>query len=145
MHIEYCIAFVLYFSVLLYTAVRFRKKHSSSADMLLGGRKLNFWVTALSAQASDMSSWLFMAFPMTIFLEGMPSMWIAIGLFVGMLCTWQFVAIPLRVATEKYNSYTLSTFLATHFNDTRGIIRITTAGLCLFFLTYYLAAGLIAI
>lgn len=144
MHIEYYIAFLLYLTGLFSVAMCFRKKQSTSADMLIGGRTLNFWVTALSAQASDMSSWLFMAFPMSIFLGGMPNIWIAISLFVGMVCTWQCTATRLRIATERANSYTLSTFLGTHFKDTSGTIRTFTALLCIYFLSYYLAAGLIS-
>ena len=144
MHIEYYIAFLLYLTGLFSVAICFRKKQATSADMLIGGRKLNFWVTALSAQASDMSSWLFMAFPMSIFLGGMPNIWIAISLFIGMFCTWQYTATRLRIATEGTNSYTLSTFLGTHFKDTSGTIRTFTALLCIYFLSYYLAAGLIS-
>ena len=145
MKIEYWFAFAIYFCILFFIAVGFRKRNSTSADFLLGGRKLNFWVTALSAQASDMSSWIFMAFPMSIFLGGVPQISIAISLFVGMLCSWQFVAIPLRLATEKYDSYTLSTYFSKRYHDSSHIIRTLTALLCLFFITYYLSAGLISI
>ncbi len=142
---EYYISFIVYFSLLFLVAFSVRKKHATSKDMLLGNRKLNFWVTALSAQASDMSSWLFMAFPMSIFIGGMPLAWTALSLIVGMYCTWTFVAPKLRTLTETYNCYTLSSFFATRYGDPKHYIRISSASLLLIFMTYYLASGLIAI
>lgn len=110
----------------------------------MGNRSLNFWLTALSAHASDMSAWLFMGFPAAIFIGGLSKAWIAVGLIGGMLFNWQFVAKKLRTMTEKYDSYTLSTFFEKRFNDKSGILRILTATISVFFLTCYLAAGLIA-
>ncbi len=145
MKTEYWISFVVYFSLLFIVAFSVRKKHASSKDMLLGNRKLNFWVTALSAQASDMSSWLFMAFPMSIFIGGMPLAWTALSLIVGMYCTWTFVAPKLRVVTEEYNCYTLSSYFAKRYGDPKNYLRTISSLLLLVFMTYYLAAGLIGI
>ena len=142
---EYWISFFVYFCLLFVIAISFRKKDATSADMLLGDRKLNFWVTALSAQASDMSSWLFMGFPMSIFIGGLPSIWIAVSLVTGMYCTWQFISPKLRSLTEEYNSYTLSSYFAKRFGDPKGYIRIISALFLLFFMTYYLSSGLISI
>ncbi len=142
---EYWVSFLVYFSLLFAVAISVRKKHASSGEMLLGDRKLNFWVTALSAQASDMSSWLFMAFPMSIFIGGMPFAWTALSLIIGMYCTWTFVAPKLRTITEAYNCYTLSSYFAKRYGDPHNYIRITSALLLLLFMTYYLASGLIAI
>lgn len=142
---EYWISFLVYFSLLFGVALSVRKKHASSADMLIGSRKLNFWVTALSAQASDMSSWLFMAFPMSIFIGGMPLAWTALSLIIGMYCTWTFVAPKLRRTTEAYNCYTLSSYFAKRYGDPKNYIRTSSALFLLLFMTYYLASGLIAI
>lgn len=142
---EYWISFVVYFCLLFVIAISFRKKNATSADMLVGDRKLNFWVTALSAQASDMSSWLFMGFPMSIFIGGLPSMWIAVSLVAGMYCTWQFISPKLRKLTEEYECYTLSSYFAKRFGDPKGVIRILSALFLLFFMTYYLSSGLISI
>ena len=120
------------------------KKQSSSADFIVGNRSLNFWLTALSAHASDMSAWLFMAFPSAIFIGGISQAWAAFGLVIGMYCNWQFVAEKLRTQTEKYDSYTLSTYFERRFSDTSGILRIVTAAMSIIFLTSYLSAGLIA-
>lgn len=142
---EYWISFLIYFSLLFGIALSVRKKHATSADILLGDRKLNFWVTALSAQASDMSSWLFMAFPMSLFLGGMPQMWTALSLIIGMYCTWTFIAPRLRKVTEEYNCFTLSAFFAKRYGDPKNAIRLSSAIMLLLFMTTYLASGLIAI
>lgn len=144
MNTDHFIPFAAYFCVLLAIGLISHHKQTSSADFIVGNRSLNFWVTALSAHASDMSSWLFMAFPAAIFLGGLSQAWIAIGLLMGMLLNWQFVAKKLRTSTEKYDSYTLSTFFGKRFNDTSGSLRILTALVALFFLTCYISAGLIA-
>ena len=144
MHPNTLIAFGLYFAILLLIGYVSSKKHATAADFLMGNRSLNFWLTALSAHASDMSAWLFMAFPMAIFVAGLGQIWIAFGLILGMFLNWQFVAPKLRVMTEKYNSYTLSTFFENRFNEHSGVIRLVSALMILLFMAHYLSAGLIA-
>lgn len=139
----YAISFFLYFLILLAIGLISHKRQTTSADFIVGNRTLNFWLTALTAHASDMSSWLFMAFPAALYIGGVPESWIALGLVFGMWCNWQFVAEKLRTQTEKYNSFTLSTFFERRFNDQSGIIRSLTAIMILFFMTTYLSAGLI--
>ncbi|MBA3815580.1 MAG: sodium/proline symporter [Parachlamydiaceae bacterium] len=136
--------FAAYFCVLLSIGLISHKKQNSSADFIVGNRSLNFWVTALSAHASDMSSWLFMAFPAAVFMGGLSQTWIAFGLLTGMFLNWQLVAKKLRTSTENYDSYTLSTFFEKRFNDTSGVLRLLTAIMALTFLTCYISAGLIA-
>ena len=101
MHYYLVISFFAYFSILLCIGLYFHKKQTSSTDFILGNRSLNFWLTALSAHASDMSAWLFMAFPAAIFMGGLPKTWIAWGLIIGMYINWQFIASRLRKETEK--------------------------------------------
>jgi len=144
MNLLYLIPFVVYCCILLAIGIISHRKQTSSADFIVGNRTLNFWVTALSAHASDMSSWLFMAFPAAIFLGGLSQSWIAFGLLLGMFLNWQFVAKKLRTSTEAYDSYTLSTFFEKRFKDNTNILRLITATMSLFFLTCYVAAGLIA-
>lgn len=142
--LEQFLAVALYFGGLLCIGLLSRKKNATDQDFTLGSRKLNFWVTAISAHADDMSSWLFMAFPMAIFISGSQKLWVGIGLIFGMYCNWQFIAPRLRLATEKYDSTTLSTFLERRFGDHTGIIRNISALMILFFLLYYFSAGLVA-
>ncbi len=144
MHYYLVISFFIYFTLLLCIGLYFHKKQTSSTDFILGSRTLNFWLTALSAHASDMSAWLFMAFPAAVFVGGLPKSWIAWGLIIGMFINWQFIASRLRIATEKYNANTLSTFFERRFDDRSGAVRLLTAVIALFFLASYVAAGLIA-
>jgi sodium/proline symporter len=141
---QYLIAFFLYFSILLAIGIISHRKQISNAAFIVGNRSLNFWLTALSAHASDMSAWIFMGLPMAIYLNGLFGSWIAVGLIVGMFANWQFVSIRLRNDTEKYNAFTLSSFFENRFKDTSGILRILTASLLIFFLTHYLSAALMA-
>lgn len=137
-------AVLLYAVILVTIGFYARSKHTTEKDFVLGNRKLNFWVTAISAHADDMSSWLFMAFPMAIFMSGANKLWVGIGLVIGMFLTWHLIAPKLRRETEKYDSNTLSSYFENRFNDRSGIIRNISAVIILFFMTYYLSAGLVA-
>ncbi len=139
------LAFILYTSILIGIVWLSYKKHTNEADFVLGSRSLNFWVTAISAHASDMSSWLFMAFPAVVFLQGPQGAWTAIGLIIGMFCNWHFVAPKLRIMTEKTNSLTLSGYLETRYHDHSGFIRLATGFLCLLFFTFYVTSNLVAL
>lgn len=143
MHPQYAISFLAYFAILLGIGIFAHKKQTSGSGFIMGNRSLNFWLTALSAHASDMSAWLFMGFPAAIFLGGFSKSWIAIGLLGGMFFNWQFISKKLRVESEKLDSYTMPTFFEKKFKDTTGAIRLLTATISLFFLTAYLAAALI--
>jgi len=83
MSIPTLITFIAYFIVLLGIGFFFYRRSANIEDYLLGGRGMGSWVTALSAQASDMSGWLLMGLPGAIYLGGMGKTWIATGLFIG--------------------------------------------------------------
>jgi len=101
-------------------------------------------VTALSAQASDMSGWLLMGLPGAIYLGGMGKTWIAIGLFVGTVLNWKLVSGRLRVYTQKTNSITLPCFFEQRFGDPTGLLRVVSAIIILIFFTIYASSGLVA-
>jgi SSS family solute:Na+ symporter len=101
-------AFFVYFSILLVICYFAHRKNETESDFVIGSRSLNFWLTAFSAHAADMSAWLFMAFPTMIFIGGMPHIWVALGLLFGKYLNWQFIAPNLRRKTEEKNSDTLS-------------------------------------
>ncbi len=143
MNVQVVIAFFAYFFILLCIGLFSHKRSTSSADFIMGNRSLNFWLTAFTAHAADMSAWLFMAFPAAVFIGGLSQAWLALGLLCGMYLNWQFIAQKLRIATEKYHSYTLSTFFERRFSDHTGLIRTLTALMSIIFLTIYLSAGLI--
>jgi sodium/proline symporter len=93
MAIPTLVTFIVYFVVLLGVGFYFYRKSVSIEDYLLGGRGMGAWVTALSAQASDMSGWLLMALPGAIYLGGMVNIWIAIGLFIGTVLNWKLISL----------------------------------------------------
>ena len=102
------------------------------------------WVTALSAQASDMSGWLLMGLPGAIYLGGMGKTWIATGLFIGTVLNWKLVSARLRLYTEKTNAITLPCFFEARFKDPTGLLRIVSAIIILIFFAIYASSGLVA-
>ncbi|MDE3045999.1 MAG: sodium/proline symporter [Verrucomicrobiota bacterium] len=134
-----------YFAVLLFVAFLSVQRQKSDTDFVIGNRSLNFWLTALSAHASDMSSWLFLAYPAMVFLLGPAAAWAAIGLTVGMFLNWQFVAPKIRTITEQTNSLTLNSYFESRFNDRSGAIRIVSATMSVLFFTIYISSGLVAL
>lgn len=145
MKIQALIALITYFCILVSIGWHFHRQIKSDKDFVLGGRSLNFWVTAISAHASDMSGWLFMGLPMTIYLTGFRKVWLAPSLVLGMFLSWQFVAPKLRVQTEKLGCYTLSAFFEKRFKDSSGAINLITAIATILFLSYYLAVGMMSL
>jgi sodium/proline symporter len=105
---------------------------------------MGVWVTALSAQASDMSGWLLMALPGAIYLGGLGKSWIAIGLFIGTVLNWKLVSARLRIYTQTTNTITLPCFFEQRFGDPTGLLRIVSAMIVLIFFTIYASSGLVA-
>jgi len=94
------------------------RRTTNLADFILGGRSLGSWVTALSAQASDMSGWLLMGLPGLAYVAGINSIWLVLGLVVGTYLNWQFIASRLRTRTEQLgNSLTMPDYFERRFND----------------------------
>ncbi len=139
------VTFFGYFAALLLVAFLSTKKQKTDTDFILGNRSLNFWLTALSAHASDMSSWLFLAYPALIFTTGLFSAWAAIGLVAFMFLNWHLIAPRIRIATEQSNSLTLNSYFEARFADTSGLIRLSSATMSIFFFTVYISSGLIGL
>jgi sodium/proline symporter len=136
------ITFIAYFIFLLGIGFYFYRKSANIEDYLLGGRGMGSWVTALSAQASDMSGWLLMGLPGAIYLGGMGKTWIATGLFIGTVLNWKLVAARLRVYTQKTNAITLPCFFEARFRDPTGLLRVVSAIIILIFFAIYASSGL---
>ena len=145
MNIYYLIAFVAYFAFFLGLSIHFWRKRTTSSSFMLGNRQMNYWVTALSTQASDMSDWIFMAYPGLIYAFGLFNAWVAIGLLIFMFLNWHFIAPRLRIATEKHQSLTLASFFERHFHDHSGILRLSTVFFTFFFIVFYIGAELIGL
>lgn len=138
-------AVICYFALLLAIGFFSYRKHISASDFIIGNRSLNYWLTALAAHASDMSSWMFMGYPAAIFLTGYLNTWTAVGLILFMFLNWQLVAPKIRVATEQFSSLTFSSFFESRLADTSGMIRVFTALMSLIFYTIYISAGLVGL
>lgn len=139
------ITFILYFVFMLGIGVYYFSKSKDLSDYILGGRTLNSWVTALSAQASDMSGWLLLGLPGAAYLSGLEAGWIAIGLLIGTYLNWKFVAQKFRQYTEKAgNSITIPDYLENRFRDKSKLLRIISASFILFFFLIYTASGFVA-
>ncbi len=136
------ITFVIYLVFLMTVGLYFYKKTNNIEDYLLGGRGMGKWVTALSAQASDMSGWLLMGLPGAVYLYGISQSWIAIGLFIGTVANWLLVAPRLRTYTEKTSSLTISSFLENRYKDPTGLLRIISAIITLLFFAIYASSGM---
>lgn len=135
--------FALYLLLMIAVGLYFYRRAKNIEDYLLGGRGMGSWVTALSAQASDMSGWLLMALPGAVFMAGLGECWIAAGLALGTFLNWLLVAPRLRLYTASTHSLTLSTFFERRFRDPTRLLRLLTALLTLFFFTFYAASGLL--
>lgn len=141
---ETMIMFGGYLIFLIGVGVYFYRKTAKLEDYLIGGRGMGSWVTALSAQASDMSGWLLMGLPGSIYLFGLRDIWVVIGLLIGTYLNWKYIAPKLRVATEETDTLTLPSFLEKSLNDKTGIIKTLLALGTLFFFTIYSSSGLVA-
>ena len=133
----------LYMAMMIGIGVYFGNKNKTSEDYFLGGRTLGPWVTAMSAEASDMSSWLLMGLPGLAYLSGFcDAGWTAIGLIIGTYLNWKIVAKKLR--TYSYvckNSFTLPDFFSNRFRDEKKILMAVSSILMVVFFTVYTASG----
>ena len=108
--------FTLVMGIGIYFFWRSRRAGGSEKEYFLGGRQMSGWVTALSAGASDMSAWVLMGLPGSIYLYGVGQIWIAIGLFLGTVAAWLFVAPSLRrYSIVADDAITIPQFLTRRF------------------------------
>ncbi|WP_054948612.1 sodium/proline symporter PutP [Numidum massiliense] len=135
------VVFIVYLLGMLAIGAWTYKKTDTIADFFLGGRQMNSWVTAMSAQASDMSGWLLLAMPGAIYVTGINGLWMGIGLAVGTYLNWQFVATRLRRYTEINHSITISAYLENRFRDKSKLLRVISAVMTLTFFLFYTASG----
>jgi sodium/proline symporter len=136
---------VLYMAICLTLGFLAWRRTRTLGDFILGGRTLGSWVTALSAQATDMSGWLLMGLPGLAYASGFDSVWLLIGLVAGTWLNWQFIAAPLREATERYgNSLTLPDYFERRFDDHSRMLRGVSALLILVFFVFYTSSGFVA-
>lgn len=135
-------AFAAYMLMMIVIGFVASKGTKNNEDYFLGGRNLGGWTAALSAQASDMSGWLLMGLPGSLYLAGTGEAWIAIGLLIGTVLNWYIVSAKLRKYTIKAgNALTIPSFFENRYHDTKGIIKITSALIIAVFFTVYTASA----
>jgi sodium/proline symporter len=136
---------VAYMAVCLLLGFVAWRRTSTLGDFILGGRRLGSWVTALSAQASDMSGWLLMGLPGLAYLSGFDAVWLAAGLIVGTWANWRFIAAKLRARTEQLSdSLTLPDYFERRFDDRSRLLRTISAAFILVFFAFYTSSGFVA-
>ena len=144
---EICIVvtIVVYLVAMLLVGFAYSKTNNDSTDFYLGGRKMGPLVTAMSAEASDMSSWLLMGMPGLAYLTGIASPgWTAIGLAVGTWLNWLIVARRLRRYSANLNAITVPQFLSLRFHDQRNLLNALGAVIIIVFFIPYTASGFAA-
>lgn len=148
MNIPVIVVFAIYLAMMVGIGFFFFRKNNTVSDYILGGRSLNPWVAAMSAQASDMSGWLLTGLPGLAYasLAGTKeAVWTAIGLMIGTYLNWLFVAKRFRAYTEVANdSITMPTYFQNRFKTTSSLLRIICALFILFFFLIYTASMFVA-
>ena len=136
---------VIYLVGMLLVGFVYSKSNEDSSDFYLGGRTMGPLVTAMSAEASDMSSWLLMGMPGLAYLTGIASPgWTAIGLAVGTWLNWLIVARRLRRYSANLNAITVPQFLSLRFHDQRNLLNALGAVIIIVFFIPYTASGFAA-
>lgn len=139
------IAIVLYLAMMLYIGLLCSHKNNSIDDFYLGGRKLGPLVTAMSAEASDMSSWLLMGLPGVAYATGLAdASWTAIGLAVGTYVNWLLVSRRIRHYSHINNSITIPDFFSNRYRDDKHILSSVAAVVIIIFFIPYTASGFAA-
>ena len=143
------LAFALYLVLVLAVGVVFflkgRKNQGGDKDYFLGGRQMNGWVAALSAGASDMSAWVLMGLPGSIYLYGMGQVWISVGLLIGTILAWCFVAPGLRRFSIKADdAITIPQYLTRRFKVNNPALQIVSAVIFIVAYCVYAASSIVA-
>ena len=140
-------AIIGYLILMVYIGYYFSRKGDHSAEgFYLGGRKLGPLVAAMSAEASDMSSWLLMGLPGVAYLSGIADAgWTAIGLAAGTYLNWLIVAKRLRRYSVKCGAITIPDFFSRRYRDDKNILMCIAAVIILIFFIPYTASGFKAV
>lgn len=135
-------SFAVYLLMMIVIGFVCSKNTTNNEDYFLGGRNLGGWTAAISAQASDMSGWLLMGLPGSVYLAGTGEVWIAVGLLIGTILNWYLVSARLRKYTiVAGNSLTIPSFFQNRYRDNKGIIKIVSAIIIAIFFTVYTASA----
>ena len=130
----------LYFSILLGIGYFASRRVTNITDYYVGGKKLGYWIAALSARSTGESGWLLIGVTGMGALMGFSAFWIVVGEVFGVWISWQFMAKKFKRMTDEYNSITIPDFLVSHFKSTTHLIRIVSATALSLFVVIYVSA-----
>jgi len=131
---------VLYFAVLLGIGFFASKRISNISDYFVGGKKLGYWIAALSARSTGESGWLLIGVTGMGAMMGVSALWIVVGEVIGVWFSWQYMARKFKRMTDEYGSITIPDFLVSHFKSTTHTIRIVAATALSLFVVIYVSA-----
>jgi sodium/proline symporter len=134
------VVLALYFLILLSIGFFASKRVSNITDYYVGGKKLGYWIAALSARSTGESGWLLIGVTGMGALMGVSAFWIVIGEVIGVWISWQFMAKKFKRMTDEYDSITIPDFLVSHFRSTTHTIRIVAATALSLFVVIYVSA-----
>ena len=141
-HIIIIATIAVYLLMMVAIGAYYSKKNKSTDDFYLGGRKLGPLVTAMSAEASDMSSWLLMGLPGVALVSGLAeATWTALGLGIGTWINWLIVAKRIRVYSQKIDAVTIPEFFSKRFGDKKNLLSAIAAVVIIVFFVPYTASG----
>ncbi|QHS21883.1 sodium/proline symporter [Virgibacillus sp. MSP4-1] len=134
--------FILYFVVMIGIAYYTSRTKMNHSVYLLGGKKLPGWALAFSERATGESAWLLLGFTGFVFTTGLAGIWVAIGIAVGIIFAWIFLARRFMDETDKHGVLTLPDYLASHFGEKANMIRWIASILIAGFFMFYVGAQL---
>ncbi|MDD4863093.1 MAG: sodium/proline symporter PutP [Alishewanella agri] len=139
------VALAIYFLAMIAIGLyAYKTTDNDVSGYMLGGRKLSPSVTALSAGASDMSGWMLMGLPGAMYISGLSSTWIAVGLLIGAYLNYLVVAPRLRVYTEiAQDAITIPDYFEKRFEDKTRLLRIVSSLVIVVFFTLYTSSGVV--
>jgi sodium/proline symporter len=134
------IVLALYFAILLGIGFFASKRVSNISDYFVGGKKLGYWIAALSARSTGESGWLLIGVTGMGAMMGVSALWIVVGEVIGVWLSWQYMARKFKRMTDEYGSITIPDFLVSHFKSTTHTIRIVAATALSLFVVIYVSA-----
>ncbi|HKK95389.1 MAG TPA: sodium/proline symporter PutP [Anaerovoracaceae bacterium] len=139
------LSIIIYLIFIVAIGIFYSKRNENVSDFYLGGRRLGPFVTAMSAEASDMSSWLLMGLPGVAYISGLgEAAWTGIGLAIGTYLNWLFVAKRIREYSHQINAITIPDFFNKRYHDNKNIIGALAAVVIIIFFIPYTASGFAA-
>ncbi|MFD2638954.1 sodium/proline symporter [Piscibacillus salipiscarius] len=132
--------FIIYCLIILGIGYIYSKQSKTQNDFLLGGKKLPGWALAFSERATGESAWLLLGFTGFVFASGLSGVWVAVGIALGIIFAWLFLAKKFMEETDKYNALTLPDYLAKRFGQKAKLIRWLAGTLIAGFLMFYVGA-----